>query len=86
MQSTNRGKEIWETGSVKILIVEDEVKTGDYLRMGLQEAGFNVDLVRDGKDGLHLATTGGLRVGNSGRDVARSEWLAGAGKHAARRP
>jgi len=43
---------------VKILIVEDEIKTGDYLRMGLQEAGFNVDLARDGKDGLHLALTG----------------------------
>lgn len=47
-----------ETGLVKILIVEDEIKTGDYLRMGLQEAGFNVDLARDGKDGLHLALTG----------------------------
>ena len=43
---------------MKILIVEDEIKTGDYLQMGLQEAGHSVDLVRDGTDGLHLALTG----------------------------
>ncbi len=43
---------------MKILIVEDEPKTGDYLRQGLAEAGFVVDLVRDGLDGLHLATGG----------------------------
>ena len=43
--------------SVKILIVEDEQKTGDYLRQGLSEAGFVVDLVRDGLDGMHLLLT-----------------------------
>jgi two-component system copper resistance phosphate regulon response regulator CusR len=43
---------------MKILIVEDEPKTGDYLRQGLAEAGFVVDLARDGHDGLHLAQTG----------------------------
>ena len=43
--------------AVKILIVEDEPKTGDYLRQGLREAGFAVDLATDGADGLHLATT-----------------------------
>lgn len=42
---------------MKILIVEDEPKTGDYLQQGLTEAGFNVDLARDGNDGLHLALT-----------------------------
>jgi two-component system copper resistance phosphate regulon response regulator CusR len=40
---------------VRILIVEDENKTGDYLRQGLSEAGFVVDLARNGADGLHLA-------------------------------
>ena len=40
---------------MKILIVEDEMKTGDYLRQGLGEAGFVVDLARDGPEGLHLA-------------------------------
>ncbi|TVT58924.1 MAG: response regulator [Azoarcus sp. PHD] len=43
---------------MKILIVEDEIKTGDYLRQGLMEAGFVVDLARDGLDGLHLALNG----------------------------
>ena len=42
---------------MKILIVEDEPKTGDYLKQGLTEAGFTVDLVRDGRDGLHHALT-----------------------------
>lgn len=42
---------------MRILIVEDEPKTGDYLKQGLTEAGFTVDLVRDGTDGLHLALT-----------------------------
>lgn len=43
---------------MRILIVDDEPKTGDHLRQGLTEAGFVVDLARDGLDGLHLATTG----------------------------
>lgn len=43
---------------MKILIVEDEPKTGDYLRQGLREAGFVVDLVQDGLDGLHLGIEG----------------------------
>ncbi len=43
---------------MKILIVEDEPKTGEYLRQGLSEAGYVTDLVRDGWDGLHSATDG----------------------------
>jgi len=43
---------------MKILIVEDETKTGDYLKQGLSEAGFVTDLARDGIDGLHHASTG----------------------------
>ena len=43
---------------MKLLVVEDEPKTGEYLRRGLTEAGFVVDLARDGQDGLHLAMTG----------------------------
>jgi two-component system, OmpR family, copper resistance phosphate regulon response regulator CusR len=45
--------------AVKILIVEDEPKTGDYLRQGLREAGFTVDWVANGVDGLHQALEGG---------------------------
>jgi len=40
---------------MKLLVVEDEPKTGDYLKQGLNEAGFVVDLARNGVDGLHLA-------------------------------
>jgi len=43
---------------VKILIVEDEPKTGSYLRQGLSEAGYVVDLLANGVDGLHLALEG----------------------------
>ncbi len=43
---------------MKILIVEDETKTGDYLRQGLTEAGYAVELARNGIDGLHLGLTG----------------------------
>ena len=41
---------------MRILIVEDEPKTGEYLRQGLREAGFVVDLAQNGTDGLHLMT------------------------------
>jgi two-component system, OmpR family, copper resistance phosphate regulon response regulator CusR len=44
--------------SVNILIVEDEPKTGEYLRQGLREAGFGVDLATRGNDGLHMALEG----------------------------
>ncbi|MBC3879505.1 heavy metal response regulator transcription factor [Undibacterium sp. FT79W] len=43
---------------MRVLIVEDEAKTGEYLRQGLHEAGYATDLVRNGPDGLHLALTG----------------------------
>ncbi|MEH7881968.1 heavy metal response regulator transcription factor [Rhizobium laguerreae] len=38
-----------------ILIIEDDPKTGDYLRKGLRESGYAVDLARTGTDGVHLA-------------------------------
>lgn len=40
---------------MKLLVIEDEEKTADYLRQGLVEAGFVVDLARNGLDGHHLA-------------------------------
>lgn len=42
---------------MKILIVEDETKISEYLRQGLSEAGFMVDLARNGLDGHHRAMT-----------------------------
>lgn len=43
---------------MRILVVEDERKTGDYLKKGLHESGFVVDLARTGTDGVHLAASG----------------------------
>ena len=43
---------------MKILIIEDEPKTGEYLRQGLKEASFTVDLAQNGNDGLHTALEG----------------------------
>ena len=40
---------------MKVLVIEDETKTGDYVKQGLTEAGFTVDLARSGLDGHHLA-------------------------------
>lgn len=40
---------------MKVLVVEDEPKTAAYLRTGLSENGFVVDVAEHGDDGLHLA-------------------------------
>ncbi len=40
---------------MKILLVEDEAKTGDYLKQGLSEAGFLTDWVQDGISGRQQA-------------------------------
>ncbi|MAB98040.1 MAG: DNA-binding response regulator [Pseudomonadaceae bacterium] len=39
---------------MRILIVEDEVKTADYLHKGLTESGYTVEVARNGLDGQHL--------------------------------
>jgi two-component system copper resistance phosphate regulon response regulator CusR len=43
---------------MKLLIVEDEPRIGHYLRQGLSEAGFAVDLCADGAEGEQLALDG----------------------------
>ena len=40
---------------MKILIIEDEMKTAKFLKKGLGEAGYVVDVATDGLEGLHLA-------------------------------
>lgn len=42
---------------MKLLVVEDESSIGSYLKQGLIEAGFIVDLLDNGVDGLHHALT-----------------------------
>jgi two-component system copper resistance phosphate regulon response regulator CusR len=43
---------------MRLLVIEDERKTGEYLKKGLEESGFTVDVANNGVDGLHLATEG----------------------------
>jgi two-component system OmpR family response regulator len=41
---------------MRILVIEDDKSTAEYIRDGLIEAGHNVDLATDGMDGMYLAT------------------------------
>lgn len=41
---------------MKILIIEDEKKIAKYLKQGLEENSYTVDIAHNGIDGLHLAT------------------------------
>lgn len=43
---------------MKILVIEDERKTASFLKRGLSENGYNVDIAAEGEGGLHLAETG----------------------------
>lgn len=42
---------------MKLLVIEDEIKAGEYLQKGLTESGYTVDLCHDGVDGLYHATS-----------------------------
>jgi len=43
---------------MKLLVIEDEIKLSGYLRKGLTEAGYLVEVANDGIEGLHLALEG----------------------------
>ncbi|MCH5530969.1 heavy metal response regulator transcription factor [Pseudomonas syringae pv. syringae] len=70
---------------MKLLVAEDEPKTGMYLQQGLEEAGFSVDRVVTGTEALHqaLSETYDLLIldvmmpGIDGWDVVRSVRAAG---------
>ncbi len=47
---------------MRLLVVEDERKTGEYLKKGFEESGFAVDVANNGVDGLHLALEGGYEL------------------------
>jgi len=40
---------------MRLLVIEDEVKTANFLKKGFSEAGYVVDVAADGLEGLHLA-------------------------------
>ena len=43
---------------MKILVIEDETRAADYLKQGLSENGYAVEVARSGTDGLHAALNG----------------------------
>jgi len=43
---------------LKILVIEDEPRAAQYLRQGLSESGYSVEVACNGTDGLHAAVTG----------------------------
>ncbi len=43
---------------MRILIVEDEIKSADYLKKGLSDSGYQVEISHDGLDGLFIAQSG----------------------------
>lgn len=43
---------------MKILVIEDERRAAEYLRQGLAESGYTVEVALTGSDGLHAAMTG----------------------------
>jgi two-component system OmpR family response regulator len=42
---------------LRVLIIEDDQDVSSYIRQGLSQAGWNVDVADDGRQGLMLATT-----------------------------
>jgi DNA-binding response OmpR family regulator len=44
--------------SLRILVVEDEKKVASFIKKGLEEEGYAVDLAADGREGLVLALDG----------------------------
>src|SRR5215218_5502605 len=47
---------------LKVLIIEDDAETADYVARGLTEAGHTVDRAADGREGLFLASDGSYDV------------------------
>jgi len=65
---------------MKLLVIEDDRTVGQYVKRGFAEAGFHVDLVENGSEGLRVASEGhydivvlDLRLpGMEGREVLRT--------------
>ncbi len=65
---------------MKLLVIEDDRTVGQYVKRGLAEAGFHVDLVGEGTEGLRVASEGHYDVvvldlrlpGLEGREVLRT--------------
>ena len=40
---------------MKILVIEDEKKVANFIKKGMEEAGYAVDLAKDGEEGIYMA-------------------------------
>ncbi|MGE0348754.1 heavy metal response regulator transcription factor [Hydrogenophaga sp.] len=47
---------------MRVLVIEDESKLADYVKRGLAEAGYTVDVARDGIEGRYLALEGDYQL------------------------
>ena len=55
---TQAGGLAFSATAMKILLVEDEARAAAYLRQGLAESGYAVEVAVSGTDGLHAAVNG----------------------------
>lgn len=46
-----------QVAAMKLLVIEDEAKAAAYLRKGLTEEGYTVEIADNGVDGLHMAVS-----------------------------
>ena len=56
---------------MSVLVIEDEPGVAAFLKKGLQEASYTVDVADNGPDGARLAAKQQLRINRSGSDVTR---------------
>ncbi len=61
---------------MKLLLIEDDNETGDYVSAGLKQAGHTVDLAKDGYEGLLLAKEGSYDLLVVDRMLPRLDGLA----------
>jgi two-component system, OmpR family, copper resistance phosphate regulon response regulator CusR len=47
---------------MRLLVIEDEIRTASHLQKGLRENGFTVDVAYDGNEGARLASTAGYSL------------------------
>src|SRR3546814_16343648 len=70
-------------GPMRILVIEDDKKTADYILKGLAECGYTADWAADGPDGLHRATS---RRSDARRPAERRAGQASVSKFSSRWP
>ena len=69
------GGECYDRG-MKILVIEDDAETADYIATGLRENGHAVEIASDGRDGLFLAAGGAFDLLIVDRMLPRMDGLA----------